>query len=202
MSSGYPVSSIQSAAGQEPELSGAEESVIDRGSAFDGVLRSSRNVRIEGQAKGEIHCEGTVFIDEGADVDARIVAANVMAAGRLQGDLTCHGRLQILPTGRVTGKVATSTLVIQEGAVYEGELRMTNVGSSDTAASEEMPTVQVTSLDSAAPSTTPPTAGAPAAFRAQANRRGTRDARRDDEGRGEGAPVAGETPRRPDHSTT
>lgn len=197
MSGGYPMSSMHTAAGHEAEPPGAEESIIDRGSAFDGVLRSSRNVRIEGQAKGEIHCEGTVFIDEGADVDARIVAANVMAAGRLQGDLTCHGRLQILPTGRVTGRVATATLVIQEGAIYEGELRMTNVGAPDAGTPDDAPTVQVTTLDHPSPPTSATTAGAPAAFRGQANRRGARDNRRDDEGR-EGASIAGETQRRPE----
>lgn len=200
MSTGYPMSNAQGSLARDVDAAGAEESVIDRGSAFDGVLRSSRNVRIEGQAKGEIHCEGTVFIDEGADVDARIVAANVMAAGRLQGDLTCHGRLQILPTGRVTGRVATTTLVIQEGAVYEGELRMTNVGGAESEPAGNSSTVQVTTLTPAAPATATTVVGAPAAFRAQASRRSGRDTRRDDEGRGESLSSTSDNPRRSEHN--
>ena len=85
-----------------------EESIIDRSSAFDGVLRTARNLRVEGQAKGEIHCEGTLYVDEGAEVNARIVAANISVAGNLSGEVTCRGRLQILPTGRVSGKLATA----------------------------------------------------------------------------------------------
>jgi cytoskeletal protein CcmA (bactofilin family) len=121
-----------------------EESIIDRSSAFDGVLRTSRNLRVEGQAKGEIHCEGTLYVDEGAEVNARIVAANVSVAGNLSGEITCRGRLQILPTGRVSGKLATARLVIQEGAIYEGELRMSNVGEGP-AGEESGSSAQVTS---------------------------------------------------------
>jgi|SRR5690349_17439769 cytoskeletal protein CcmA (bactofilin family) len=106
---------------------GGEESLIDRSSAFDGVLRTARNLRIEGQAKGEVYCDGTLLVEEGGQVDARVVSANITVAGLLNGEVTCHGKLHILPTGRVTGRVATAALVIQEGAIYEGELRMSNI---------------------------------------------------------------------------
>ena len=106
---------------------GGEESLIDRSSAFDGVLRTARNLRVEGQAKGEVYCDGTLYIEEGGQVDARVVSANITVAGSLTGEVTCHGKLQILPTGRVTARVATATLIIQEGAIYEGELRMSNL---------------------------------------------------------------------------
>jgi cytoskeletal protein CcmA (bactofilin family) len=119
------------------DMSG-EESVIDRSSAFDGVLRTSRNLRIEGQAKGELYCDGTLYVDEGAQVDARVVSANIAVSGTLTGEITCHGKLQILPTGRVSGRVATASLIIQEGAVYEGELRMSNL--------DEEPPTSVSSL--------------------------------------------------------
>ena len=45
-----------------------------------------------------------------------------------QKALATHGvTLEILPSGRVSGRVATASLVIQEGAIYEGELRMSNL---------------------------------------------------------------------------
>lgn len=104
-----------------------EESTIDRSSAFEGVLRTARNLRVEGQAKGEVYCDGILYIEEGGQVDARVVSANISVAGIMNGEILCHGRLEILPTGRVSGRVATASLVIQEGAIYEGELRMSNL---------------------------------------------------------------------------
>lgn len=99
-------------------------SVIDRFSNFDGVFHSTRDLRIEGQVKGTIDCQGTLHVAQGANVNAKIEAENISVAGDLDGDINCRGRLQLLPSGRVRGKVNTVTLVINEGAYYEGQLEM------------------------------------------------------------------------------
>jgi len=99
-------------------------SVIDRHSAFDGTFRADRDLRIEGEVKGTIECQGTLFVAEGATVHAQVDAENVTVAGNLNGEITCHGRLQLMPSGQVRGKVSTETLVIDEGAFYEGQLEM------------------------------------------------------------------------------
>jgi cytoskeletal protein CcmA (bactofilin family) len=111
----------------EPETEFTEDtySVIDRHSSFDGTFHSDRDLRIDGEVKGIIECQGTLFVAEGAVVSAKIDAENVTVAGDLNGEILCRGRLQMLPSGRVRGKIATETLVIAEGAYYEGELEMT-----------------------------------------------------------------------------
>jgi cytoskeletal protein CcmA (bactofilin family) len=101
-------------------------SVFDRYSSFDGTFNLTRDLRVEGQVKGTINCQGTLFVAQGASVNATVEAENLTVAGDLDGDVTCRGRLQILSTGKVHGKLITSTLVINEGAVYEGELVMDN----------------------------------------------------------------------------
>lgn len=99
-------------------------SLIDRHTRIEGTVASERDLRIEGTLRGELHCQGLVQIAEGADVDATIQADRVTVAGSLKGKLTCNGRFQILPTGRVQGTLVTRSLVINEGAIFEGELRM------------------------------------------------------------------------------
>jgi cytoskeletal protein CcmA (bactofilin family) len=99
-------------------------SVIDRHSTFDGTFRSNRDLRIEGEVKGTIDCQGTLFVAQGANVSAKVEAENITVAGHLNGDIRCRGRLQIMPSGQVRGKVMTITLVINEGAYYEGQLEM------------------------------------------------------------------------------
>lgn len=194
MSTGYPMSGMQSGLQESdaarPLGEAGEESVIDRSSAFDGVLRTSRNLRVEGQAKGEIHCEGTLYVDEGAQVHAKIVAANIAVAGTVSGEVTCRGKLQIQPTGRVAGRIATTTLVIQEGAIYEGELRMTNVGVEEPD-TENGPTVQVSTGQAGS-------SGAASSYRVAGRRGGGRDARREEEQRTEQVPVGADTERPPE----
>lgn len=99
-------------------------SLIDRYSNFDGTFRSSRDLRIDGEVKGTIECQGTLLVAQGANVTAKVEAENITVAGDLNGDIRCRGRLQLMPSGRVRGKVQTETLVINEGAFYEGQLEM------------------------------------------------------------------------------
>jgi cytoskeletal protein CcmA (bactofilin family) len=100
-------------------------SVIDRNSIFDGTFQTTRDLRVEGEVKGTIECKGTLFVATGATVGAKVEADNVTVAGDLNGEIRCRGRLQIMPSGKVRGKVVTQTLVINEGALYEGQLEMT-----------------------------------------------------------------------------
>ncbi|MBA3450367.1 MAG: polymer-forming cytoskeletal protein, partial [Chloroflexia bacterium] len=85
-------------------------SIIDRHSAFDGNFRSQRDIRVEGDLKGNISCDGTLFVAEGASVAASVDAEHVTVAGDLQGEIRCRGRLQILPSGRVHAKATTGSL--------------------------------------------------------------------------------------------
>ena len=99
-------------------------SVIDRHSSFDGSFHADRDLRIEGEVKGTIACQGTLFVAQGATVTAKVEAENISVAGDFNGEILCRGRLQMMPSGRVRAKVYTETLVINEGAYYEGQLEM------------------------------------------------------------------------------
>jgi cytoskeletal protein CcmA (bactofilin family) len=105
-------------------------SLIDRHSAFDGIFRSQRDLRVEGEFKGNVTCDGTLFVSEGATIAATVEAEHITVAGELSGEIRCRGRLQILPSGRVRANVSTGSLVIQEGAIYEGQLEMAGVERS------------------------------------------------------------------------
>jgi cytoskeletal protein CcmA (bactofilin family) len=141
---------------------GAEAfSVIDRNSIFDGTFHTSRDLRVEGEVKGTIDCRGTLFVANGATVGAKVEADNVTVAGDLNGEIRCRGRLQIMPTGKVRGKVVTQTLVINEGAFYEGQLEM--------APADRRPAQTVSRAAAPAPEQKPPVAISTAASRAAAD---------------------------------
>lgn len=139
-----------------PDDTGEGFSVIDRQSNFDGVFVAKRDLRIEGEVKGSIECSGTLFIAQGASVNARVEAENITVAGEFTGEINCRGRLQVMPSGRVRGKVMTKSLVINEGAYYEGEMEMvpeTRVGPGTPP--RALPTAPVTPAPRQAPVTPP-----------------------------------------------
>ncbi len=107
---------------QQPEST----SVIDQYSNFDGTYNSARDLRVEGQVTGTIVCKGTLHVAQGATVKASVEAEAISVAGELEGEINCRGRMELLQTGRVKGEITTQSLVIHEGAVYEGDLEMGN----------------------------------------------------------------------------
>ena len=100
------------------------ESVIDPHARFNGKYVSDRDLRIEGEASGEIECSGTLIISPQAKVRSSISAANVIINGDYEGDVDCGGRFEIGSTGRVKGKVKAQVLVVKEGAHFEGAVLM------------------------------------------------------------------------------
>jgi cytoskeletal protein CcmA (bactofilin family) len=100
------------------------ETVIGNKASFEGTLQCESSLRVKGKVQGEISCTKTLVIEETAEVDAKITVANAFVAGKLDGSIVCEGRLEIVATGRVSGELTAGVLIIQEGAFFEGQLKM------------------------------------------------------------------------------
>jgi cytoskeletal protein CcmA (bactofilin family) len=133
------------------------ESVIDPHARFNGKYVSDRDLRIEGEAQGEIECQGTLIISPQARVRSAITAHNVIINGDYEGDVDCGGRFEIGSTGRVKGSVKTQVLVVKEGAHWEGSVVMTHEGARPAPAQQ-----QASSSKTPAPTQQPVAAGTPA----------------------------------------
>ena len=111
----------------------ASESLVDRHSHFDGLYRTEQNLRVEGVAEGEIQCEGTLMVEEGARVKAKVTANTISVAGELEGEVSCRDTFKIMPTGQVEATVTARRLIVEEGGFYNGQFKMI-VESSPAAA--------------------------------------------------------------------
>jgi cytoskeletal protein CcmA (bactofilin family) len=116
---------------QSPQLD-REETVIGEGASIEGTVRSDQSIRIHGAVQGEIESKQRVVVEASSHVAARITAEQVMVLGEVNGSIECSGRLEIASSARVTGEVSASTLVIQEGAFFEGNLRMSSESRDPT----------------------------------------------------------------------
>ena len=111
------------AAATSADVTGSE-SRVDRDSHFNGLYETKQNLRIEGLAEGELRCDGTLTVAEGARVKAKVTASTITIAGELDGEVVCQGVFQIMPTGQVSATVSARRLIVQEGGLYNGEFRM------------------------------------------------------------------------------
>jgi len=106
---------------------GADLSIIAREDRVEGTVRVHKLIRIAGWFKGRIEAP-SVIIEQGGNVDAEIIADDVVVAGEYTGNLLCRKRLEVQATGKVSGRLETLKLVLAEGAAMDGEIHMTKRG--------------------------------------------------------------------------
>lgn len=99
-------------------------SVLGPGINWQGNLRGSGGIRIEGAFEGEISVRGLVVIGETGRVVCENLQANtVIVAGAVRGNI-CAEKLEIRSTGRVWGDVVTVAFATEEGSFLRGQVRM------------------------------------------------------------------------------
>jgi cytoskeletal protein CcmA (bactofilin family) len=78
-------------------------------------------VRICGRIEGELHAS-TVLIDDGAEVEGDIVAAELIIGGRVKGTIHAN-RVKLNGSAIVEGDIFHRSLSIDENARFEGSSR-------------------------------------------------------------------------------
>lgn len=104
--------------------SGGEVTVVGQGAKLDGKVVSAGSLRIDGTITGSIEADGDVMLSSSAVVSADLDATNASIAGRLTGNVRVSGKAELLRGGRVDGDITARTLVVEEGAVFNGQSRM------------------------------------------------------------------------------
>ncbi len=98
--------------------------VLGPGIRWNGIMRGTGGVRIEGPMEGEISIQGLVVIGETGRVTCENLRANtVVVAGAVRGNITAE-KIEIRATGRVWGDVVTVAFATEEGAFLRGQVRM------------------------------------------------------------------------------
>ncbi len=101
----------------------AFESRIGKGTKISGKLFFKAPTRIEGEVDGEISGDDIV-IAAGAVVTARITASSISIAGTVSGEIVARERVELLPTARVRCAISTPSLMLAEGAKFDGDCKM------------------------------------------------------------------------------
>jgi cytoskeletal protein CcmA (bactofilin family) len=109
---------------------------IDQGSEFEGKLSFKDTVRIDGRFRGEISSENTLIVGESGEVDASIISQNVMVSGAVVGNVSASTKVVLHKTARISGDVETACLVVEDGAVLNGQVKMGKGGGGSLKAIE------------------------------------------------------------------
>lgn len=132
---------------------------VDAATVLEGTLRCKETLRIDGRVKGEVECEKSVLVGEGAKVDASIAADEIQVAGHIKGDITARRKITLQKTAIVTGDLTTPGIVIEEGAKLKGRIV---IGSDAEPVQEAKPAQETKKAQVASPASVPRAASASA----------------------------------------
>ena len=96
--------------------------VIGPGITLKGELQGEGTLTVLGQFEGEIVLNGSLHVGPEARVDANITATAIVVAGAVRGNLSADTRVDILPTGSLTGTVKSASFAAADGASVKGEI--------------------------------------------------------------------------------
>jgi cytoskeletal protein CcmA (bactofilin family) len=98
--------------------------VLAKEDSLSGRLEIRGSGTILGTFSGRIECEGDLTIGPDAHVEADIHGTRVSIAGYVRGNVTAVSRLKIASSGRLEGDARVGALVVHEGGVHHGVIRV------------------------------------------------------------------------------
>ncbi len=104
---------------------------IGKSIVIKGDLSGNEDLVIEGKVEGKIDLPNNrLTIGAGGQVQAQVHAKNVVVVGRVAGNVSASERLEIQASGIVEGDVEAPRLVVAEGAVLNGSVKMSAKGAA------------------------------------------------------------------------
>jgi cytoskeletal protein CcmA (bactofilin family) len=121
----------------------SDPSILARGDSASGRWVINGDGDLLGEFSGEIECAGMLVVGKGAEVTATIRANDVTIAGLVRGNIVALGKLRIASSGRLEGDARVGALVVQEGGVHHGVIRVhpEGVPEDDSESAETSATV-------------------------------------------------------------
>ena len=115
---------------------------IDQGSEFEGKLTFKDTVRIDGTFSGEITSENTLIVGETGNVDAKIRSNTVVVSGTVVGNIIATRQIVLHKSAKVQGDMSAPSLMIEEGAIFNGQLTMGGRGEAKSGSAAPLKSIE------------------------------------------------------------
>jgi cytoskeletal protein CcmA (bactofilin family) len=123
----------------------ASTTVIAAGTVVRGHVLGREDVQVLGRVEGTVLLEAAITVEADARVDATVEATHVRVHGTFVGRIVARESIELTAGARVQAELVTPRLVIQDGALFAGQIDM-----------GEVPTVQAGAPRAASPAAPAP----------------------------------------------
>ena len=144
------------------ESSRSDIAHIGKSVVIKGELSGSEDLYLDGEVEGSIELrDHSLTIGPNGQVRANINAKDVIIQGKVDGNVSSSGRVELRNSAVLIGDISTQRIVIEDGAYFKGGIDITKEQTSKReqqgASSQTAPSTPVTSV------TTPPSSPLPVA---------------------------------------
>jgi cytoskeletal protein CcmA (bactofilin family) len=104
---------------------------VGGGTDVTGEANFKAMMRVDGHFSGRItSSSGTLIVGANGTVDANIEVAVAVIHGNINGDIIATQRLELGRAAKVNGNIQTPSLIIEQGAIFEGSCKMVQMQSA------------------------------------------------------------------------
>ena len=79
-----------------------------------------------GSVEGDCDIDGPVTLAKGGHWRGVLKGTDIVVAGTVEGDVVARQRVEIAGSARITGSLSGNSIAVAEGAIIEGEIKVTN----------------------------------------------------------------------------
>ncbi len=98
--------------------------LLGQGSEISGDFTAQGSARIDGDVDGNVTVTGTLIVGATGSIAGNISAKAAIVGGEVIGNITAPEKTELAPTARVFGDIATTVIVIDEKAIFQGRCDM------------------------------------------------------------------------------
>lgn len=97
--------------------------IIGRGTLFEGTMKVENSVRVDGVFKGELTCSGALTISQSGEAYAHLEGKDIYINGIVRGTVRAE-KVRLDSQARFIGDIYATALSVSEGAIFHGSCSM------------------------------------------------------------------------------
>ena len=116
-----------------PKMGGEVDTLLGKGSEFEGKLVFKGQVRIDGKYSGHIQTDEVLIIGASAKVNAEISAGTVVISGQVEGIIRATSVVELHKGAKVKNTIESPNISMEREVTFDGTMKMDGLSASNKA---------------------------------------------------------------------
>jgi cytoskeletal protein CcmA (bactofilin family) len=98
--------------------------LLGRGAFFNGELKVTGSIRIDGEFDGKMEVSESVIIGKTGKVKGTVISKDAVIGGNMEGNVDASERIELQAGSHLAGDIRCRGLVVEDGVFFDGNCKM------------------------------------------------------------------------------